>query len=176
MAAVVRLSQLMRRALEASAASAVPMDEELESVQIYLQIEQERLGRRLRVLWERTPADNCAFVPPFAIQMLVENAIRHGIAPHTDPGSITLTTRCRLGQVLIAVRDDGVGMSPEVLRCARASTDICMHGLQILNQHLILLYGRQARLRLFSREEAGTLALFAIPLRQRVPRSGKKDP
>ncbi|HLK57505.1 MAG TPA: histidine kinase [Chthonomonadaceae bacterium] len=173
--AVLRLSQLMRRTLEASLAGVVPLEEELESVEIYLQIEQERLGPRLRVHREWAPMEECAFVPPFAIQTLVENAIHHGITPRIEPGTVTVTTRRRSGHVLVAVRDDGVGMSREALRQVRAPTDAPMHGLQILYQHLTLLYGRRARLRIFSREEAGTLALFAIPIRQGASKFGKRD-
>lgn len=162
-AAILRLSRLMRRALEASSATSVYLEEEIESVQAYLQIEQERLGSRLLVQWRLDPGYERIPVPPFALQTLVENAVQHGIAPKLGPGTVTITVRCSSRHTVVAVRDDGVGMDETLRRRVLIPENSRMHGLRILHEQLILLYGRRARLRLFSHENAGTLIAFVLP-------------
>lgn len=165
-ATLLRLSQLMRRALETSAERTVCLDEEIEATQTYVQIEQERFGPRLRVLWRVDPRCGGVLTPPFALQTLVENAVNHGIAPKAQPGAIEVTVRLCPRYALVAVRDNGVGMSAETRRRVLSAENGGTRGLQILNQHLILLHGPRARLRLFSKEEAGTLAVFVLPIQE----------
>lgn len=71
-----------------------------------------------------------------------------------------------------AVRDVGVGMSRASTHQALAPSSEWLHGLQVLTQQLTLLYGQRARLRLFSRAEVGTLAVFAVPNREPSIRHG----
>ena len=186
---VLRLSQLMRRALEAHSSAPLPLSEEIEYVRGYLEIEAHRFGSRLQITWDIAPAAETALLPAFALQTLVENGVGHGIAPRMGPGHIHITARVHANRVLIAVRDDGVGMktkqgegSDKTLHEELSRLDASglnepvlnepqnrdankrLHGLQLANAQLVLLYGSRARLRLFSREEQGTLAAFAVPL------------
>ncbi len=85
--AIVRLGEIMRRALEGNTQKAVPLHEELESVKGYVWIEQQRLGARLQIEWDVHPACNDILVPSFSMQTLVENAIIHGVAPQPEAGS-----------------------------------------------------------------------------------------
>jgi signal transduction histidine kinase len=162
-AAILRLSQLMHHALETSAADSICLQEESEVARAYLEIEQERLGSRLCVSWHKDARAEQVLVPPFAVQTLAENAIHHGLAPKRGPVTIHITLRSGARHTLVAVRDDGIGMTSAIRQRALAAEDPIVHGLQILNQHLILMYGRRARLRLFSREGTGTLVAFVIP-------------
>jgi len=162
-AAILRLSQLMRRTLEVSSATCISLGEEIELVRSYLSIEQERLEDRLVVQWILEPGYERIFVPPFALQTLVENAIQHGIAPKMGVGMVRISVRHSSRHTVIAVKDDGVGMSEALRRRAFSAEDGRMHGLRILNEHLILLYGQRARLRLFSRQDRGTLVVFVLP-------------
>jgi signal transduction histidine kinase len=162
-AATVRLGQLMRRVLETSGTRPLCLSDEIAQVQGYVEMEQLRLGARLCVSWRVDNGCEQVRVPPFAIQTLVENAVQHGIAPQMGPGHICVTVRRRSGHTLIAVIDDGVGMTAEVRRAALSPADRQLHGLQILTQQLILLHGPRARLRLFSQVDEGTLAAFQIP-------------
>jgi LytS/YehU family sensor histidine kinase len=173
-AAILRLSHLMRHALETSTATSMRLDEEIEVAQAYLAIEQERLGSRLGVLWQIDSTCDRIPVPPFAVQTLVENAIHHGLARKKGLVRIQVIIRSGSRHTLVGVRDDGIGMAKATRQRALAEENSGIHGLQILNQHLILLYGRRARLRLFSREGAGTLAAFILPegARQRPQRGG----
>jgi hypothetical protein len=175
-AAVLRLSQLMRRALEFNQATPICLAEEIEHVQGYLEIEQLRLGARLQVIWEMNAPSTLILIPAFTLQTLVENAVSHGIASKMEPGKIRIVVYSRPRHTLIAVVDDGVGMTPQVRRSALAADGRSEHGLQIATQQLILFYGRSARIRLFSRPDVGTLAAFAIPNTQaREEGRGKRE-
>ena len=96
------LAELFRVAISDSAES-VTLAEEIELAQRYLAIEQIRFGTRLRVTWELDPAAGSARVPPLLLQPLVENAVRHGIEPADDGGTIRVRTRVKLGRALIAI-------------------------------------------------------------------------
>ncbi len=162
-AAIVRLGQMMRRVLEADATTPLSLQEEMEHVRSYLEIEQLRLGGRLCVSWNMDAGCEQTRVPPFAVQTLVENAVQHGIAPKMEPGQITITVRRYARHTLVAVRDDGIGMAADARRTALALSAERIHGLQILTQQLTLLYDPHSRLRLYSRADRGTLAVFMVP-------------
>jgi histidine kinase len=166
-AAIVRLGQIMRRVLEANPRAPLCLGEEIEHVRSYLEIEQLRLGGRLGVRWQIAAGCEQLPVPPFAVQTLVENAVRHGIAPKMQPGEITITVRRYPRHSLVAIRDDGVGLPAGCPEAALAPIAARMHGLQILTQQLILLYDARARVRLFSRADRGTLAVFVMPIHEK---------
>jgi len=86
---VARLGDMLRTALEHEATQEVTLREELEFLEPYLEIEQTRLGERLRVEFEVAPEALDARVPHLVLQPLVENAIRHGVAPRSGPGVVT---------------------------------------------------------------------------------------
>ena len=96
------LAELFRVAISDSAES-VTLAEEIELAKRYLAIEQIRFGSRLRVTWELDPDAGIARVPPLLLQPLVENAVRHGIEPADDGGTIRVRTRVKLGRALIAI-------------------------------------------------------------------------
>ena len=168
-AATLRLSQLMRRALDSNLAAPLCLEEELDYVRGYLEIEQHRFGRRLTVVWEIDPSCGTANVPGFAVQMLVENAITHGVGPQIGPGQVRITARRFRDQALIAVLDDGQGMDTPTRTQALMPQGEREHGLRILTQQLVLLHGSRARLRLFTRPEQGTLVCFAVPMPPKLP-------
>jgi LytS/YehU family sensor histidine kinase len=161
--AVVCLSQMMRRSLEANPAEPLCLSAEMEYVKGYLEIEQHRFGTRLHVRTKIDPASLSVVVPAFAIQTLVENAVNHGIAPEPGPGTLCIVARTSPRYLLLAVVDDGAGISKEARKQA-VKPDTREHGIQILTAQLLLLYGRRARVRLLRREEGGTLAAFFVPL------------
>jgi len=161
--AIVRLSQLMRRVLEAAPTTLQSLGDELEYVRSYLEIEQHRLGDRLQVVWEIQPGTDCLKVPPFSVQILVENSINHGICPRMEPGTIRIVVRTHGSHVIVAVADDGAGMDSIARRRALDTRDSREHGLQTLTQQLVLIYGESSRIRVFSRPDRGTIACFSLP-------------
>jgi sensor histidine kinase YesM len=108
---IARLGQLLRRALAGGGSQEVPLEEELDVVRAYLDIEQVRFEDRLRVRWKVDPSTYPARVPSLILQPLVENAVRHGIAPRATQGTIEIAAERRGGTLHLTVRDDGVGMA-----------------------------------------------------------------
>jgi signal transduction histidine kinase len=108
---ISRLSDLLRITFAGSGVPRVPLQEELEFLQKYLEIEQTRFQDRLTVTFEIDPDTLDAEVPRLILQPLVENAIQHGVAPRSGPGSILISSRRDGDNLRLEVRDDGVGLS-----------------------------------------------------------------
>jgi two-component system, LytTR family, sensor histidine kinase AlgZ len=96
------LAELFRVALTETG-SAVSLFEEVELARRYLAIEQVRFGDRLKVAWDLDDAAGVARVPPLLLQPLVENAVRHGVEPDAEGGSIRVRTRVKLGRAVISI-------------------------------------------------------------------------
>jgi len=103
------LSRLLRLSLENNGTNEVTLKEELDFLSSYLEIEQIRFQDRLRVEIAVDPLAMDARVPNLILQPLVENAIRHGIAPRAAPGLIEVTAQRTNGLVELQIRDDGPG-------------------------------------------------------------------
>ena len=96
------LAELFRVALT-DAASRSTLADEVELARRYLAIEQIRFGERLQVAWELDPAAAGARVPPLLLQPLVENAVRHGVEPSPDGGTIRMRTRVKRGRAVVTI-------------------------------------------------------------------------
>ena len=90
---IEQLSEVLRSTLSRTQAVEVSLEEELRLVRQYLAVEQARFSDRLRPAFEIDPATLSAAVPRFALQHLVENALRHGIARRTEAGRVVVTAR-----------------------------------------------------------------------------------
>jgi two-component system, LytTR family, sensor kinase len=110
-ALILRLGELLRQVLRSSTLPDVPLEEELDFVRGYVEIEQMRLGERLQVRWDVEPEALQARVPGLILQPLVENAIQHGIAPLAAMGSLTIRAWREQGFLHLQVRDTGPGLS-----------------------------------------------------------------
>jgi two-component system, LytTR family, sensor kinase len=110
---ITRLSDLLRVALDGAQAQEVPLKQELDFLQRYLEIQQIRFQERLRVSVEVAPDTLDALVPSMILQPLVENAIRHGIAPRAAGGAVTVRAARQDGTLHLVVRDDGPGLVRE---------------------------------------------------------------
>ena len=105
-----QLGELLRASLRSDARHLVTLREEIALVAAYLEIEGERFGDRLSYTLDVSPDSRDVLVPSFLLQPLVENAVRHGIAPREGPGHITVRTARHDDHVEIHVEDNGVGL------------------------------------------------------------------
>lgn len=158
---VEQLSDVLRRTLNRGRANEVPLDEELELVRQYLAIEQARFPDRLRADIDADPALGAAAIPSFAVQHLVENAIRHGIAGSAAGGRVRVSASRDGGSLVVAVSDDGPGFDVTALPER--------HGLANTRDRLQALYGRAGALTLESRPAGGTVATLRVPYHEAAP-------
>ena len=107
---IIKLANILRRLLNSTDAF-VPLREEVEFIDNYLDIEVVRFGRdKLRVVKELETSSLDTMVPSMLLQPLVENSIKHGLSSKIDGGSIYLRSRLTDSHLIIEVEDDGVGM------------------------------------------------------------------
>jgi Histidine kinase len=106
------LAQLFRQVIEAADLVSIPLKQELAFVEAYLGIEQARLGDRLRVAIEVPEDLEASPVPPLSLQVLVENAIKHGVAPLEGGGEVRIGAERAAGVLHLWVEDPGPGFSP----------------------------------------------------------------
>lgn len=159
---VEQLSEVLRSTLGHAQSSEVPLEDELELVRQYLAVEQARFPDRLRPELEIDPAARPAAVPSFAVQHLVENALRHGIARRTSAGRVSIRARRDADMLEVTVTDDGPGIEPGAPAGDR-------HGLAHTRERLRTLYpdGR-ASLDVIPAPGGGTLARLRVPYREVV--------
>lgn len=164
-AMVTQLSDLLRYALRADRAATVPLAEEWEAIEAYLALEGLRLEDRLRCDHAIAAAALAAEVPPMLVQGLVENAIKHGVAPNPAGGMVRITAEVADGELRLEVRNSGAP------RKAAGEDGHAGFGLGLANarQRLQLLYGPAASLRLEETPpggaEAATVATLTVPYR-----------
>jgi two-component system, LytTR family, sensor kinase len=162
---ISKLANILRRMLN-STDSFVPLREEVEFIDNYLDIEVVRFGRdKLRVVKDLQPGSLDVMVPAMLLQPLVENSIKHGLASKVEGGSIHLRSRLSNSSLVIEVEDDGVGMAAaQLLQAAYASG--AGIGMANVSERLDVLYGDTARMTIDSREGKGTLVRIRLPLLQ----------
>ena len=155
---IVKLSGLLRRLLR-SQEHFVTLREELEAIDEYLDIESIRFGPKLTI--EKSIDPDCldVVVPSMLLQPLVENSIKHGLAPKIGEGRITIRSVRDHGHAIIDVIDDGVGVSAG----ADLVRDAAGIGLRNVNERLRVIYGANYQLQLDSVPGQGTCARIVIP-------------
>ena len=156
---VLRLSNILRRLLRKHE-TFVPLHEELDFVDDYLDIEVARFGHEnLQIVKEVEKETLEAFVPSMLLQPIVENSIKHGISARLDGGRVTIRTSTSAGRLVIEVEDNGVGIPED--RMARVYEE----GIGISNVHerLRVLYGDNFRMDITSQEGSGTRIRIEMP-------------
>jgi hypothetical protein len=103
------LGDLLRRSLERSERPLSTVREEIEYVRAFLDVERARWGDSLTVTWQVDPQTLDAVVPPFVLQPIVENALRHGVGARLDGGRVTIAIEQRDDGLCLIVADDGAG-------------------------------------------------------------------
>ena len=156
---VLKLSNILRRLLRKHE-TFVPLREELHFIDDYLDIEVARFGRDNLEIIKSVDEDALeAFVPSMLLQPIVENCLKHGLAPKIDGGKIQLRTTNRDGRLRIEIEDNGVGISEEKM------PHVYVEGIGLSNvrERLRVLYGTDFRLEIESRTGEGTVIRIDIP-------------
>ena len=152
-----RLGDLLRMTLHKSSIQEVPLKEELDVLEKYVEIEQTRFGNRLNIQMH-IPSDTLhAQVPSLLLQPLVENAIRHGIAPNARPGWIAVHASRDDGELVLQIRDSGDGLPPDRLMALNRGV-----GLDNTRARLEHLYPNKYEFT-FSNLERGFCVTIRIP-------------
>src|SRR6266516_1963237 len=158
---ITRLSALLRQSFIRDRRPLVTLEQELELLDHYVAIQEARFGDRLRVTFRVDPRAASAIVPTLLLQPLVENAIRHGVAPETSVSEIEIAATREGDRLYLSVRDNGPGVHAEPKRGNGG-------GLGIANTRarLLELYGPSHRFELTNApdsEGGGALATIEIP-------------
>jgi len=157
-AMLARLSDLLRLTLDQVGMQVVPLKAELDFVEKYLEIEKTRFGDRLQVRIDAEPGTLDASVPNFVLQPLVENALRHGIGPKLGVGHVDLSARRDGDRLLLVVRDNGRGVSPDKLSAFNTGV-----GLGNTRSRLRHLYGADHRFEFEAPEDGGLAVTIEVP-------------
>jgi LytS/YehU family sensor histidine kinase len=157
-AAIAALSSFLRASLAVTQDEETTLENELRLLDAYLEIES------LRFDWLTVDLDvpdelRSARVPAFVLQLLVENAIRHGLAPRRAPGRVQIAARVASDRLSLSVSDDGVGIR------APSSDSSLGIGLRNIRARLAQLHGSDGSLTLEPSSPHGTIAMIHIPYR-----------
>lgn len=155
---LVRLSELLRYALDSTDEQEVPLRQELDFLTRYLEIQRTRFGERLVIRHEIAPETLDARVPNLILQPLVENAIEHGIEPRARAGEIVLRSQLADGVLKIEVCDDGQGLAP-------GTTPKDGIGLSNTRARLQQLHGDQQRFEIVPNTPRGVIVRLEMPFR-----------
>jgi len=157
---IVGLSEFLRRASENSHRSQVTLQEEVEYLQRYLEIQKTRFGERLQVSVDIPPELLRAQVPNLLLQPLVENAIKHGITKRVAGGVVRVGGICDSGNLCLSVYNDGPGLP--------ADWEVRHTGVGIgnLRTRLQILHGDRSGLHLKCADPEGVEVVVTLPFRE----------
>jgi two-component system LytT family sensor kinase len=165
---IARLSDLLRLTLENIGVQEVRLAQELEFLEQYLEIERMRFPDRLEVRMRIAPETLDARAPYLILQPLVENAIRHGIAPRSTPGRVEVRAERKEGMLILEVRDNGPGISPK----ANLKKGV---GISSTRARLEKLYGAAHRFDLSNSAEGGLVVTLAWPFQFMTASSERRN-
>jgi hypothetical protein len=153
------LSGIFRYALESTRVEWVALNDELEFLESYLAIEKARFEERLSYSFAVDEETRSLKIPPMILQPLVENAVKHGIAPEVNGGNVKVSGQAMSDYFLIEVADTGAGRNGS-RRQSHQGTGI---GLKNVRERLMQVYGEAAMLKLEDIDSGGTRATLILP-------------
>jgi signal transduction histidine kinase len=165
---LVRLTSLLRGVLR-SEGELTTLGREIEMIEAYLDIERARFDERLRVRIDVPASLRTVRVPPLVVQPLVENAVKHGIAPELRGGRLSVTARLEQSptsgpMLAVIVQDSGAGATERELERGRRDGV----GLRNIERRLAVQYGDRAALTIRSEPGAGTTVEIRLPVELRT--------
>lgn len=159
---LVRLTDMFRSNLNKNRAQYTTVAEEITFISAYLDIQQIRLGERLRYQVSHHNVDLQQRIPPLLIQPLIENALAYGIEPKAQGGQIEIVFSETDGELIVEVIDDGNGFQPDSASGGHGL------GLENIRRRLQALFGEQGSLSIKEPASGGVIAILRLPKKQFV--------
>ena len=156
-----RLNAYLRATLNASRAIEHSLQTEFDRLRDYLELIAVRMGSRLQFSLELPTEMAQIPVPPLLMQPLVENAIKHGLEPKVEGGSVMVRASVDAGQLMLEVTDSGVGFDASMPAVDGADGGF---GLTQVRERLLAAYGAPSRVELTSKPGSGTVVQIHLPL------------
>jgi len=157
----VRLAKVFRHVLTHHDRPFSTVGEEISFLKAYLEIEKVRFGERLQVTLDIQESLTHVAVPTLILQPLVENSIKHGLAPKIGQNQLNIRVREQMGRLELSVEDNGIGVDTGERAANQPSTGV---GLRNVQERLQTIYRGQARFFFESEPQVGTLARIVIPI------------
>lgn len=155
---ILNLSTIYRKILYSSENEYYTLEQELDLVKKYLDIEKVRLGKRMEYEIKCNPKLKSVEIPPLSIEPIVENSIIHGISPKKGNGKIEIITETYDKTIKISVIDDGVGIESKDFKLG--------FGVRSVKERLKILYGEKTKLEVKQNEKNGVTVEIEIPLKE----------
>ncbi|MVN77591.1 hypothetical protein GO988_14750 [Hymenobacter sp. HMF4947] len=157
---LAQLSQFLRLVLEGSDTQEVTLAQELHLTRLYLEIEQTRFPDRLTVAYHIAPGTEAALLPALLLQPVVENAVRHGLAPQAGVGELAISARQQADRLIVQVQDNGRGTTDTAVRGI---------GLRNLESRLATRYGADYAVTVETAPGQGYCLQLSLPFQAAVP-------
>ena len=156
---IQNLEKFLQLTMRSNHVQEIPFEEELEFLKCYLAIEHVRFQNRLNIKMDIEPQILKVPVPNLVLQPLVENAIRHGIAPRKTAGQIEIKASRKNGMLMVSIQDNGPGLN-------RSQRKILTGGLGLSNtrERSTQLYGNSHRFEMINAPEGGLIVMLEIPV------------
>lgn len=166
-AMTLRLAEIFRYVLMHSSRSMTSIREEIEFLRTYLHIEEARFGDRLRVDIDIDNNTSSELIPSLILQPIVENALKHGLAPKPGNGHLRISAMMDSEYINLQVEDDGIGLANNVFN-KQIGTQFPQKensgvGLKNIAERLRTLYGEKSNIDIKSRESGGVKVTVSIP-------------
>ena len=155
---LMRLASLLHSMFDRFDEPLVPLEREFETIRDYLEIERIRFGDRMTFSVEAERAASRVPVPPFILQPIVENAVKHGIEPHPRPGAVRVTGRVDGTRLRLAVADTGPGVNGGDRSAGHG------RGLELTRRRLGTVYGPDAAMLQAERGDCGFTVTLDLPV------------
>ncbi|MGF7184286.1 two-component system LytT family sensor kinase [Desulfitispora alkaliphila] len=169
---LIHLSEFFRQSLRKKG-QFNPLREELEYVNTYLVLEKARFGPKLRILQRIDPEIHGYPIPVLSLQPLVENAVKHGVTPKIENGTVKIIGNVEQNHLVLKVIDDGVGIEPDkiekILEPGYGSGNGV--GLSNVNERYKGIYGDEYSIKIISGKNQGTTVMLRIPYEEQVEES-----
>lgn len=170
---LIKLAGIFRRTLKRDIHQ-ITLAEEIEFCQDYLSIEKARLGERLKVIWEIDPVLKNIKIPPFIIQPLIENSVKHGIHSKNEGGKIIIKVEKIAEELKITIADDGPGINAQKINEIKNNENDRI-GINNIKERLFAIFGSQANFEIKSKIAKGTKNIITIPFNLVQKRSELKS-